>query len=127
METVDTYLDGLANSEDENSKRPTDMINELTGLLHVPIKATTELQRALRDDPRSAAEELHTQIENLLISQTIFRLVGAVERRLEEPLEINPARADDRRLGNPGKQDPHHRRRKVRAAPAALRGRSELQ
>ena len=90
METVDTYLDGLANSEDENSKRPTDMINELTGLLHVPIKATTELQRALRDDPRSAAEELHTQIENLLISQTIFRLVGAVERRLEEPLEINP-------------------------------------
>jgi preprotein translocase subunit SecA len=26
----------------------------------------------------------------LLISQTIFRLVGAVERRLEEPLEINP-------------------------------------
>jgi preprotein translocase subunit SecA len=90
LETVDTFIEGLSFNEEENSgpRRPTDILNELNSAIHLPIKLTSEQLRALQDDPDSIVEEVSSQVEATLYSHAIKRLVGSVERRLEESLEI---------------------------------------
>ena len=94
MEAVDTYFESLEmDTEDEESqpRRPTDIVNEIAELVHMPIKLSPEGQRALKNEPAEAKDEVRVQVENALVNQSINRLVGAVERRLEEPLELTTA------------------------------------
>ncbi|MBP1692978.1 MAG: secA, partial [Chloroflexi bacterium] len=94
MEAVDTYFESLemeAEDDESQPRRPTDIINEISDLVHMPIKLSAEGQRALRNDPQEAKNEVREQVENTLVNQSINRLVGAVERRLEEPLELTTA------------------------------------
>jgi preprotein translocase subunit SecA len=90
METVNTYFEGLT-LEEEQPRRPVDMMNEISNLVHLPIKLSFEGQRALRENPSAAIEEVRSQVEINLVNQAINRLVGSVERRLEEPLELTTA------------------------------------
>ncbi len=91
MEAVDTYFEGLSIEEDEQPRRPIDIINEISNLAHIPIKLSPEAQRVIRDNPSAVEEDVRAQIETALVSQAVTRLVSAVERRLEEPLELNSA------------------------------------
>ena len=98
METVDTFFEGLSLSEEEavESRRPTDILNELNSALHLPLKLTSEQLRALKDDPDSIAEDVSEQVEAMLYSQAITRLIGSVERRLEESLDIEASKLESR-------------------------------
>ncbi len=91
MESVDTYFDGLEVDEDEQPRRPAEMVADISNLVHLPIKLSLEGQRALRENPKSAAEEIRGQVETTLVNQAVNRLVGAVEHRLEEPLALTTA------------------------------------
>jgi preprotein translocase subunit SecA len=90
-EAVDTYFEGLALEEQEQPRRPTDILNELSNLIHLPVKLSAEAQRTLLSQPDQAKKEIFPQGQSALIGQTINRLIGAIERRLEESLELNPA------------------------------------
>jgi preprotein translocase subunit SecA len=94
MEAVDTYFEGLTLDDDAPRRRPVDMINEISELVHIPIKLSPDGQRALRDDPQQAADEVRAQIEGSLVIQTVNRLIGSVDRRLEEPVEISASQLD---------------------------------
>ena len=91
LETVDTFFEGLEVSEDGPALRPNEMINELSTLTRIPIRLSPDAQRALRQDAQIASTEVRKQLESALVTQAVNRLVGAIERRLEESLEINVA------------------------------------
>lgn len=57
----------------------------------MPLRLTPEQQRLLRNDPEEVKEAVSAQVETALTEQTITRLLGAVERRLEESLELDPS------------------------------------
>ena len=89
LESVDTFIDGLEMEEEGDEQRnPRQRLEELSAILRLPIKLSNEQQRDLLEDPRQLSNELRLQVENLLFSQASHRLIGAVERRLEEPLEL---------------------------------------
>ena len=94
LDMVEVFFDGLELDEETDRRDPRKIMDELSNLVRVPIKLTSEEQRALRSDgDRSDLEQIvdrvSNQVEATLIDQSITRLVGAVERRLEEDLDID--------------------------------------
>ncbi len=96
LETVDTFFEGLGLGEDETTspRRSTDILNELNSAIHLPLRLTPEQLRALQEDPESIVEEVSAQVEAMLYSQAITRLIGSVERRLEESLDIEASKLE---------------------------------
>jgi len=97
LETVDTFLEGLELEDDTDDRSPSQIVDELSSLVHLPIKLSSSEQRALIEDPEQVTDNIHAQIASSLIDQSVTRLIGAVERRLEEDLQLNKSQlvADD--------------------------------
>ena len=91
LDVVDTYFQGIRDADETDTRKPVDLTNELAVVVRLPLKLTPEQQRALRDDPDQAEEDVRALVESSMTAQAIVRVVGSVERRLEEPLEIDPA------------------------------------
>jgi preprotein translocase subunit SecA len=98
MEATDTFFEGLSLEDEEGeARRPADLLTELSSLVRLPIKLSPEAQRQLRNDHDIAIDEVRSQIENTLVSQAISRLVGSVEHRIGESLDLtqNQLSGDD--------------------------------
>jgi preprotein translocase subunit SecA len=95
LEAADTFFEGLSLEDETDTRRPADLLNDLTSALRLPIKLTPEQQRDLREDPSQVEDEVRGQVESIVSTQTITRLVGAVEHRLEESLELNSSQLVD--------------------------------
>jgi preprotein translocase subunit SecA len=97
LETIDTFIEGLELEDETDDRSPGQIVEELSSLVHLPIKLSSSEQRALKDDPEQVIDTLHAQVTASLIDQSVTRLVGAVERRLEEDLALNKSQlpADD--------------------------------
>lgn len=91
LEALDTFLEGLSLADETDTRSPTELFAELQGILGVAIKLSNAEQRLLREDPDEAADRVQEQVERGLREQSITRLIGAVERRLDSSLELNPA------------------------------------
>jgi len=91
LATLDTYFEGLGLGEDEETapRSPRELLDELVGVVHVTVRLTPEEQRLLRDNPDEVRDVVRHQVENAVINQSTLRLVGAIERRLEEMLELD--------------------------------------
>ncbi len=87
---LDTFFEGLSLDE-EGMERPrgADLAAELASVIHLPIKLTPEQQNTLRNDPDAVRPEVQAQMEGMLVMQSVVRLVGAIERRLDESLDFN--------------------------------------
>ncbi len=99
METLDSFLDGLAIEEEEGDQhRSVDEIqNELNTLLRVRIDLTGSQIEAMRDgQPFEVREEIQGKINSYLKRLEIKRLIGAAERILGDPLELDVDDFDDR-------------------------------
>jgi preprotein translocase subunit SecA len=88
LEMADTFLEGLEMEDETDIRSPNQLVEELTSLVRVPIKLSPSEQRALKEDPDEVMDTIHSQITGALIDQSVIRLIGAVERRLEENLEV---------------------------------------
>jgi preprotein translocase subunit SecA len=88
LEAVDAFFDGLSVDDEAAARRPADLLNELSNLARLPIKLSAEEQRALKDDPASLAPVVREQVEAALYTQAISRLIGAIERRIDEVLGL---------------------------------------
>jgi len=89
LETVDTFFEGLDLEEEGGGRAPRQLVEELSSLVHVPLRLSNDEQRALKRDPEQVAESVRDQISNVLLDQAVTRLIGAAERRLEEDLDLN--------------------------------------
>jgi preprotein translocase subunit SecA len=92
MEIMDTFFEGIQLADETDTRKPVDLANELSGMLRLPLRLTPDQQRLLRDNSRAAETIVSEQVEALLTQQSILRLGGAVERRLEESLDLDSTR-----------------------------------
>ncbi|MBW8011786.1 MAG: hypothetical protein FVQ83_11185 [Chloroflexi bacterium] len=89
IDTMETFFDGLSLSDETDTRRPSDLLMELSKLLRFPIKLSNHEQRLFKDDPDQLADQIAEQVEVFNTTQTITRSIGAVERRLEKSLDLN--------------------------------------
>jgi preprotein translocase subunit SecA len=96
LDALDTFFEGLSLGEaDESAPRsPRQLLDELVGMVHVSVRLSPEDQRLLREDPDQVHQQLHDQVENAVTAQSALRLVGAIERRLEDSLEVDTSQLD---------------------------------
>ncbi len=96
QEALDTFFEGLSLGEGEEvaPRSPRELLDELVGVVHVNIRLTPEEMRLLRDIPDKVQDTVRAQVENAVINQSTLRLVGAVERRLEDSLDIDVAQLE---------------------------------
>ncbi len=90
MEAVDTFFEGLSMADETDTRQPTELVSELSNAARLPLKMSTEEARKLRQDGRKMAAGIKDQINMALRIQAVSRMLGAVERRIEESLEMNP-------------------------------------
>ncbi len=90
LETIDTFVQGIGFEEEGKQRSSTDLVRELSTLLRVPLKLSTEEQRLLAEDANKAADLIHDRVEESLSAQAVLRVVGALEHRLETELGLNP-------------------------------------
>ncbi len=91
-ETLDTFFSTLSDQDDENQqRRPAELATELGELLRIPIRFNQEQLRQLAQGDEALKDTVLEQIEQLFSTLTINRLVGAIERRLDEPLNLKAA------------------------------------
>jgi preprotein translocase subunit SecA len=90
QETLDTFVQGLRLEEDGQQRNPAQLVTELGGLLHVPLKLSNDEQKLLRNDVDQAVDVVNARVEESLRAQAMLRLTGAVERRLENELGLKP-------------------------------------
>jgi preprotein translocase subunit SecA len=86
LETLDTFLEGLALDDTTRSRNPQELVLELKNLLRLPIRLSNHQIHTLVSEPDEISEILQNQVEQFLMSLTIIRLIGAIERVLKEPL-----------------------------------------
>jgi preprotein translocase subunit SecA len=89
IEALDTFFEGLGLGEEEEPRSPRQLLDELQGMVHVPLRLTPDEQRLLRDEPRQVRDAIRKHVEGGVTGQAITRLIGALERRLGESLELN--------------------------------------
>ena len=91
LEALDAFFEGINADETEGDFSPRELEKALGESVRLTIRLSPESVRALRTDPRRAKAEARQQIESAIHAQAAARLVGAVERRLEDSLGLNPA------------------------------------
>ncbi len=91
LDGLDAFIDGLRDVEGEDTRRPQEILDELTSVLRIPVRLNNDQQRRLLSDPRSVKEDIADQVRSILTGLTVTRLIGAFERRLEEGLSMKPA------------------------------------
>jgi preprotein translocase subunit SecA len=91
LETIETFKQGLRLNEEEAPRNAAEISAELSNLLHVPLKLDGAMQKLLRDNPEAAADQIYEQVASNLTEQTVLRVLGAVERRLETDLGLKAA------------------------------------
>jgi preprotein translocase subunit SecA len=89
LEMVDTFFEALEDADETDDRSPRQIADELTGLVRMPLKLSPDEQRLLRQNPRQVKGTVRDQVTATLYDQTLTRLLGAVERRLEEDLDLN--------------------------------------
>jgi preprotein translocase subunit SecA len=89
METVDNFVDSLELADETDTRSPGELTEELSSLVQVPLKLSSSEQLALKEDPDEVIDLLHDQVNIALLNQSVTRLIGAIERRLEEDLDVN--------------------------------------
>jgi preprotein translocase subunit SecA len=90
-DSLDTALDGLAEGIENETRRPSVILEEFSGLVRVPFRLDSTQLTQLVNDPKDLADDLRAQLEAYVTSTTIIRLANTIEFRLGESLGLNPA------------------------------------
>ncbi|HEX8991431.1 MAG TPA: hypothetical protein VF784_07105 [Anaerolineales bacterium] len=83
-DAVDAFFETQRDAEEP--LRPQKAIEEIAGLIRLPLRLTGEQSRQLGDDPDEFKKWLDGYIEGQIVALDVARIVGAIEHRLGEPL-----------------------------------------
>lgn len=98
LESVDIFFDGLGSAgeeEGEVARRPQEMLEELSNLTRTQLRLSSEDLRALPDGDAEIKEKIIAQVKKALNQLAITRTLGAVERRLDESLNLKASELQD--------------------------------
>jgi preprotein translocase subunit SecA len=87
LDALDTFLE--AQRDNEEQRRPQELLEELNSLIRIQVRMNNEQMRLLVNDPMSLQKDLRALVRNQLAQISAARLVGAVEHRLGESLNLD--------------------------------------
>ena len=93
FEALDNFFDTLEDRTGEEAPpvRPQELADELVMLARLPsLRLTGEQMRWLANDPDQLKDSIYAQIEAYILNLNATRMVGALERRLSESLNLKP-------------------------------------
>lgn len=93
LEALDNYFDGLESGSGEEgtpARRPQEILDEIASLVHTPLRLTSEALRQLPSGDEDVKESLSAQVNTTLKLLAVTRTIGAIERRIDESLEMKP-------------------------------------
>jgi preprotein translocase subunit SecA len=85
MDMLDTFVEGLAYGEGANTR---DISNELSELVHVPLRLSNQVNEGLQVRDRDAINEVQDQIKSTLMQIYLRRLILTFEQRLNDNWNI---------------------------------------
>jgi preprotein translocase subunit SecA len=89
LDSAGVFLEGIVDNTENETRRPQEILEELQSVVRLPLRLSADQLRDLRDDPRELEEPIKDQIETVLTNLAVVRLVGGIELRLGEPLEVS--------------------------------------
>ncbi len=98
LDSVDIFFDGLGTAREEEGdtpRRPQEMLEELINLTRTQLRLSSEDLRALPDGDDAVKEKINTQVKKALNLLAVTRTIGAVERRLDETLNLRASDLQD--------------------------------
>lgn len=91
LDTLEAYFDGRETDETDPVAAPQDPLSELSGFVRTPLKLSKEQLRQLQEGSPEVKNVVEGQIETFLFNVQLNRLIGSLERRLEESLNLRTA------------------------------------
>jgi preprotein translocase subunit SecA len=96
MDALDTFLEGLdVEDETQPARKSSELAADLQNAARIQLKLSPDQLRQLKDDPEQVVDQVREQVETSFRLQAIGRIIGAVERRLGDGLELNVTRLAD--------------------------------
>lgn len=84
-DALDAYFQSLRDMEE--TPKPQKMLEELTGLVRLPLKLGNDIQKKLADDPEEAKESIQELVANQLTILNATRVIGAIQNRVGEQIQ----------------------------------------
>ncbi len=95
-ESLDTFIESLSDRAEEGAPRLQELSDEVAAIVRLPqFRLTNEQFRMVTQDSEALRDQLRGQIDNYLTTLTINRVVGAIERRVGETLNIRAGQLAD--------------------------------
>jgi preprotein translocase subunit SecA len=91
LDVMDTFFEGLPDRMAEGPVRPQDLLTELSELVRIPLRLTGEPLRLLAEGDEKPQQQLKQQVEGRIVAVSVGRMAGTVERRLGDPLGLQPS------------------------------------
>lgn len=88
-DSLDTFFEGLYYVDETDTRNPNQILEELIGVLGVQVKIENKDIKLFRDDPEILNTLVGEQLDQLMESQAVARVIGAIERRLGRALGLD--------------------------------------
>jgi preprotein translocase subunit SecA len=92
VEALDNFFASISDSDEEvEPRRPAELVNELSETLRIPVRLTQEQTKLLVSADETLRAGIQQQIDQLFTTLTVTRLIGTLERRLGESINLRPS------------------------------------
>ena len=89
LDTLDTWFEGIGMEEEGiPQRRPQELLDEISGLIHIPLRLSGDSLRRLSEGTDDIKEDLAAQIQGNLVAINYNRMLMTFERRLGDTLTI---------------------------------------
>jgi preprotein translocase subunit SecA len=89
-DAIDIFFEGLRDSDPSSGlRKPQEVAEELQSILRLPLKLSNNQMRLLANEPEEIEDDIREMLATQLTALYAVRVIGAVENRLNESLEID--------------------------------------
>ncbi len=89
LDALDSFLQGIQETDEETAAlTPADLATQLTDAVRIPLKLGSSEIRRLQEGDEDYIESLKAQITSHLLGIALKRVIGSLERRFGEELEL---------------------------------------
>jgi preprotein translocase subunit SecA len=85
---LDDFLQNLADLEENEGFSDQDLLDGVASVVNAPLELTHQQQQDLRADPEAYIQVIYNAYEKSQVEQEFSRLIGAVEHRLDDSLNL---------------------------------------
>lgn len=97
VDTLDRYLESAGETDEENQQvmRPQQLLEQISNETRTPLRLNSDQLKRLPEGDSDVREALVKQISSTLNLLAVSRLIGSIERRLDESLNLRPQQLID--------------------------------